>query len=315
MSAPDAVGAYAPGRRIPLGAIIGPLRHGGGDPTWRRDDTGIQLGLLTPHGPVGLHLRLRPGSQADEVHARAWGPGATWSVDHLGDLLGERDDPSGFRPEHPVLQRLHREHAAYRVPRSGLVMATLVPVVIEQRVTGRQAFAAYRALVRAFGARAPGPLGGDGLMVPPTVAAWRRVPSWTWLRAGVDAQRADTVARALSVAARLEECVDLTADQARARLTAVPGIGLWTANEVAQRALGDADALSVGDYHVAKDVTYALEGRVGDDARMVELLEPYAGHRFRVQRLLEHGRVRRPRRGARLTLPTHLPVGGVGRGR
>lgn len=302
---PDGWATYAPGRPVPLGAILGRFTRGPGDPTSVVQGPARFLGRLTPDGPATLRLHQRT---ADVVEVSAWGPGASWAVQQAPALMGAEDDPSGFEPVHPLLRRLHHEHPHDRVPRSGLVVPELVPVIIEQRVTGKQAFASYRRLVAHHGSVAPGPGAGLGLKVPPTVAAWRRIPSWEWLRAGVDAQRSDTIMRALRVAHRLAECVDLSLPDAHRRMRAVPGIGAWTAAEVAQRALGDADAVSVGDFHVAKDVTYALEGRVGDDARMLELLAPYAGHRFRVQALLARTRTSRPRHGPRLSLPTHLPV-------
>ncbi|HRD11344.1 MAG TPA: DNA-3-methyladenine glycosylase 2 family protein, partial [Mycobacterium sp.] len=84
-------------------------------------------------------------------------------------------------------------------------------------------------------------------------------------------------------------------------LTALPGVGIWTAAETAQRAFGDADALSIGDYHIAKMVGWTLIGRPVDDAGMVELLEPVRPHRYRAVRLLEvSGLAVEPRRGARL---------------
>ncbi|WP_018155334.1 DNA-3-methyladenine glycosylase family protein [Demetria terragena] len=302
---PAAEVTYAPGRVVPLRAIIGPMRRGPGDPTFAADGSAILLGQRTPEGPATLRID-QPA--AEVVHLRAWGPGAGWSIRQAPALLGDRDDPSGFAPSHPLLRRLHHEHPHDRVPRSGLVVPELVPVILEQRVTGAQAFAAYRRLVRTYGEVAPGPGATLRLMVAPTVEGWRQIPSWEWLRAGVDAQRSDTVMRALRVAHRLDECVDLPLADAHRRLRAVPGIGAWTVAEVAQRALGDADAVSVGDYHVAKNITYALEGTVGDDARMLELLRPYAGHRFRVQRLIGRSGRGRPRRGPRLSLPTHLPA-------
>ena len=87
----------------------------------------------------------------------------------------------------------------------------------------------------------------------------------------------------------------------------MPGIGVWTAAEVAQRALGDPDAVSYGDYHVAKNIGWALTGSEVDDDGLAELLEPYAGHRYRVQRLLELAGAYRPRRGPRMAPRTHLP--------
>ena len=165
--------------------------------------------------------------------------------------------------------------------------------------------------MRRFGEPAPGPGEHRGLVVPPDAAglgrASRRGSGW---RAGVDpAPVAHRGARGRR-AGRLEECADLPAEQARARLTSLPGVGRWTWAEVAQRALGLPDEVSFGDYHVAKDIGWALTGTPVDDDGLAELLEPYAGHRYRVQRLLELGGHHRPRRGPRMSTPTHLPVRG-----
>jgi 3-methyladenine DNA glycosylase/8-oxoguanine DNA glycosylase len=186
-------------------------------------------------------------------------------------------------------------------------MHALVPAVIEQKVTGQEAFGGYRVLVRRFGSRAPGPGESRGLWVAPGAKEWAAIPSWAWLRASVDGARSGTVLRAAAVAGRLEEAADLPVEQARTRLRAVPGIGVWTMAEVAQRALGDPDAVSFGDYHVAKDLTWALTGEVLDDDALAELLEPYRGHRFRVQQLLGFDGGSRPRRGPRMAPRTHLP--------
>ena len=89
----------------------------------------------------------------------------------------------------------------------------------------------------------------------------------------------------------------------------LPGVGVWTAAEVAQRAFGDADALSVGDYHIPKMIGWTLIGRAVDDAGMLELLEPMRPHRHRVVRLLEvSGLAREPRRGPRLPVQ---PISGL----
>ena len=57
---------------------------------------------------------------------------------------------------------------------------------------------------------------------------------------------------------------------------------------MAVRALGDDDAVSVGDFHIPNLVAWALAGEPrADDARMLELLEPYRGRRALVIRLLE----------------------------
>lgn len=140
------------------------------------------------------------------------------------------------------------------------------------------------------------------MRVIPTPRQWTHIPSWEWHRAGVGPQRSATVVRATRLAGRLEECVDLPLDQAHRRLQLVPGIGAWTSAEIAQRALGDADAVSVGDFHLSKVVGYALAGERGaDDARMLELLEPFRPHRFRAVRLIELVGPRPERRGPRFS--------------
>jgi 3-methyladenine DNA glycosylase/8-oxoguanine DNA glycosylase len=99
----------------------------------------------------------------------------------------------------------------------------------------------------------------------------------------------------------LERLVSWPAARAREALTSLPGVGQWTAAETAQRAFGDADAVSVGDYHIPKMIGWTLIGRPVDDDGMLELLEPMRPHRQRVVRLLEaSGLAYEPRRGARL---------------
>ena len=296
---------YAPAGPLALSAVLGTYRHGGGDPTWARDEAGIWLGRQTPAGPGTLVVRL--DAAAGTVVGTAWGAGADWLLDGLPDLVGARDDWAGFVAHHEQVAAARRANPGWRLGRSRLVLDSLVPAIIEQKVTGKEAFAGYRALVRRFGEPAPGPRAG--LVMAPTAAGWRGIPSWEYLRAGVTPQRSDTIMRVTRVAGRLEEIVGMPLPAARARLLALPGVGVWTAAECTQRALGDPDSPSFGDYHVAKEIGWALLGHdIGDD-ELAHLLEPYAGHRYRVQALLALAGSRRPRRGPRFTLPTHLPEG------
>ncbi|WP_270886462.1 DNA-3-methyladenine glycosylase family protein [Pedococcus sp. 5OH_020] len=297
---------WSPGRPTAVGLIVSAFRRGGGDPTFHADrGAGSWMGLPTADGPATLRLVQR--SDLAEVHATAWGPGAEWVLDHVPSLLGRDDDEGGFVSHHPRVARAHRRYAAWHVPRSALVLHALVPAVVEQKVTGQEAFGGYRMLVHRFGSRAPGPGAARGLWVAPTAQEWAAIPSWEWLRASVDGARSGTVVRAVRAAGRLEATARLPLEEARSRLLALPGVGTWTVAEVAQRALGDADAVSFGDYHVAKDITWALTGEALDDDALAELLEPYRGHRFRVQQLLSLDGAMRPRRGPRMPPRTHLP--------
>ena len=270
-------------------------------------------GALLPEATLGARppeatLRARPpgapGAGAGAVtviRAAAWGPGAAWLLRELPALLGGDDDRAGFAPAHPVLRELSARHPGVRVGRSGRVLEALVPAVLEQKVVGVEARRAWRYLLLKFGDPAPGPAPA-GMRVLPPPAIWRRIPSWEWHRAGVEGVRARTIIGAAEVAGRLEEIVTMPSGAADRRLRSLPGIGVWTSAEVRQRACGDADAVSVGDYHLPSAVGWALAGRVVDDAGMLELLAPYAGHRHRAARLVELGGIRPPRRGPRMSV-------------
>ena len=292
------------------------LRRGPGDPTHRRVGDAYLRATRTPTGPV--LLKILP--QGNEVAARAWGPGAEWALDQLPRLLGEADDPEGFapRPEHGPLVLAHRRWGHYRVGRTDAVFEALAPACIEQVVTGQEAFRAWRLLVREFGEPAPGPATDPGstaygMYVPPAPEVWARVPSWRFLAAGVEQRRSRTLVRTAVRAVALERTLTATYPAADGALRSFPGVGPWTSAEVRQRAHGDPDAWSIGDFHIGRDITYALTGEALDDDACTEILEPYRGHRFRVQTLLTMTGLRMPRRGPRMTLPTHTPYATGGR--
>jgi endonuclease III len=298
---------WRPSWPCPVPQVLGSLRRGAGDPTYLRDPDGtVWKGWRTPEGLVTL--AVRPLDRDGRVTATAWGPGAAWALDGLPELLGAGDDPSGFEPCHEVLATAWRTHPHWRVPRTRLVVDALVPAVLEQKVTGKEAFTSYRRLVTRYGEPAPGAeAAARGLQVMPDAATIRSVPSWEWLRMHVDQARSRTLLRAVEVAPALERLVDVPVAEADRRLRTLPGVGVWTSAEVRSRALGDPDAISFGDYHVAKDIGWALTGRPVDDVALELLLRPYVGHRLRVQVLVGLAGLRRPRRGPRMTLPTHLP--------
>jgi 3-methyladenine DNA glycosylase/8-oxoguanine DNA glycosylase len=299
---------WRPDGPISIAHTLSSLRRGGSDPCFRAvPGQPIWRATRTPLGPVLLRLLTR--SQAGEIEATAWGPGSDWALDGVPDLLGGSDDPSGFtpRPEHPRLLSALRARPDWRVPRSRAVFEALIPAALEQRVTGLEARRAWRTLVVKYGEPAPGPRAEAGLYVPPDPATWRQIPSWAWLKAGVDEARRRAVIAASHVAGRLEETVGLSHEEAARRLRTLPGVGVWTAAEIRQRAHGDPDAFSWGDYHVSRNVSWALTGKVMDDAGCADVIECYRGHRYRVQRLLELDAAHRPRRAPRMTLPTHLP--------
>jgi 3-methyladenine DNA glycosylase/8-oxoguanine DNA glycosylase len=213
-------------------------------------------------------------------------------------LVGIDDDPGRLVPSHRLVGELARRMPGLRLGRTDRVLESLVPAILEQKVTGSEASHGLRGLIRRHGEPAPGPFGLRLLPRPETLAS---LPYYAYHPLGIERRRADAIRWAASRADRLEEIVDLPLEEAYARLRALPGVGAWTAAEVALRALGDTDAVSVGDYHIPNTVAWALAGEPrGDDARMLELLEPYRGQRARVIRLLEAAGVAAPRYGPRM---------------
>ena len=274
--------------------------RGSGDPTFQVDAAGaVWRTSLTPDGPATIRiLAAEPGGT---VTAHAWGPGAGWLLGALPAALGLYDDISAFDPDgHPVLRNAARRHPGFRVGRTGRVMEALVPAILEQKVVSLEAHRAWRILLGRYGSTPPGPA-PRGMRVFPPPRTWRSIPSWEWHQAGVEGVRAQTIIRAATVAGRLELLLDLPGTEAARKLRSIDGIGPWTAAETLQRAAGDADAVSVGDYNLPNAVGWALAGRPRtDDTAMLALLEPYRGHRYRVTRLVELGGLHPPRHGPRL---------------
>jgi 3-methyladenine DNA glycosylase/8-oxoguanine DNA glycosylase len=257
---------------------------------------GVWRATRTPVGPGTERLWL----DGDLLRVEAWGPGADWLCENAADLVGEIADDGGFQPRHPILVELHRRHPGVRIPRTAAVLEAAVPSILEQKVIGIQARYAHRRLLFELGEVAPGPV---ALRMPPTPAALAATPYWVFHRWGVERRRAEIIAGAARHASRLEEAAGMSPPDALRRLTALPGIGPWTAAEIAVVALGDRDAVSVGDFHLPNLVSWALAGESrGSDERMLELLEPYRGHRARVVQLLELAGITAPRRGPRLAL-------------
>jgi 3-methyladenine DNA glycosylase/8-oxoguanine DNA glycosylase len=294
---------YSPAIPVSLSLTLRPLRRGYLDPTFRADASGVWRTLRTPHGAATLHLARCPQG----IEATAWGPGAEWAIAGVPELLGSGDewgelDVSGNAF---LADSLHR-NPGLRLLRTRQVFEMLLAAILEQKVTGKEARHSWRVLITKYGEPAPGPA-PQGMRVFPTAETWRRVPSWEWHRAGVGPQRSDTIMRAAVVAASLERTLEQGRGGAAVEraLRSIHGVGVWTSAETTQRAHGDPDAPSVGDYHLPAVVGWALIGRPVDDDGMLELLAPWAGHRQRIMRLIESSGFAKPRFGPRMTVQDH----------
>ena len=320
MTAPDAVRRVRVPVPVDVALTLRPLQRGAADPTVRATPQGVWLTLRSPAPDVASDGPGRPTSLlvsgvreaaggGTAVTARAWGAGASAAVAGVERLLGLHDDgwdafDALLRPDSgaPALPRHVREarrtRAGLRLPAAGALSRQLLTAVLEQKVTHDQARHGWRTLVR-LAARidddgpAPGPV-PPGMLPPPTPAAVLRIPSWDWhARAWVQPSQSRTVLEVARRAASIDRLGDAVAPGDTAgvaalarRLESVPGIGPWTTAEALQRSHGAADLVSVGDYHLAQYVGQVLTGRRTDDAGMLRLLAPWAGHRQRVVRMI-----------------------------
>ena len=279
---------------LDLARTLWPHLRGLHDPAMRVSGTEVIRATRTADGPATLHIQ-RFG---DRIEVEAWGLGADRALNGAAGYIGLDDDRTGFAPANRLIADLDRRRPGLRIGRSGAVLEALIPAILEQKVTGTEARRAYRGIIARWGEPAPGPF-GLRLLPPPEVLA--SLPYHAFHPIGLERRRADLVRAVAARAPRFEEIVDMPLSAAYARLRAVPGIGPWTAAEVAVRALGDPDAVSVGDYHSPSLVAYALAGeRKATDDRMLELLEPFRGHRARVIRLLEESGIRPEMHGPRM---------------
>lgn len=299
---------WVPGSPVDLVNALGPLSRGSRHRSFRFEQHPPGRSRVawwatsTPEGPGTLRLQVRAADGT--VQGAAWGPGASWLCDGIPSLLGADDDPAGFEPAHPQVAEAWRRARGWRAMRTRRPVEACLLAVFEQKVTGGEAWRAWQVLVGRFGEPAPGPA-PEGMAVVPSARSWRNVTDADFHRAGLTPQRVRTLRVVVSAAAAIERTSELAGADADHVLRALPGVGVWTSAEVRQRAHGDPDAVSFGDFHLAKDLCWWLTGERGDDDRMAELLQPYAGHRYRVQRLLEMSGVSAPRRGPRMAVPHH----------
>jgi 3-methyladenine DNA glycosylase/8-oxoguanine DNA glycosylase len=222
--------------------------------------------------------------------------------------VGLRDDLEGFDPTiHPRIAELARRHPGIRLASAGVIWQELLLVLLGQRVTTEEAVRSWARMVYAWGEPAPGPL---ELRLPPAPSA---VASATYVdlhRFNVERRRADAILLAARRANRLEEAATMTAADARVRLSALPGLGPWTATSVITSSHGDPDTIVLRDYGLPTLVNHAFTGDArrlpadeGGDEIMCRHLAPWTGHRQRIVRLLYTAGVSAPRRGPRARNP------------
>jgi 3-methyladenine DNA glycosylase/8-oxoguanine DNA glycosylase len=276
--------------------VVTTLGLGRSDPTIALDDA-AWIAIRLEAGPATLRFT----AEGPNIVAAAWGSGAAAALEIAPGMVGADDDPRAFGTDHELIGRLARRHRGIRITRSTQVTSSALRAVFGQKVTGKEAKRSYRRMILALGEPAPGP--HPDLVAPPdptAIAALGYEDLHGW---GVERKRADTIIEVARRSKRLEEAAAMDLPDAYQRLLAVRGIGPWSAALVAMEALGDADAVPVGDFHIPNTVAWALAGEPrADDDRMLELLEPFRPHRGRVIRMLKAEGIKAPRFGPRVQL-------------
>ncbi len=294
-ASPDAVDVVMvprPTRLIPSFRLH---RFGPRDPTFLLEAGRWVRAFAGPSGPVTVAMTAL--DRGHRFSVQAWGDDARWALEQAPRWLGVDDDDADFTPEHPLLRRLMRDGWGLRLAPSPSVFDMFVRLVLQQRVAWREAAESFRKLTLRFGQPAPGPY---PLVAALGAAGWRRISLADFAAHDVEAKRARTIRAAAVSAPRFEELPSMSPASANARLRAFPGVGVWTAQGVLGFGLGDPDAVQEQDYDLPRLVSVALSGEPrGDDERMLALLAPYAGQRFRVIRLLMESGIRPPRFGPR----------------
>lgn len=291
MVAPDAEAAFDVEGPYDLLATLRLHRLGTLDPTTRLSATELLRAAWLPAGPATLHAHKEG---PDRIIARAWGPAAEDMIAAAPALLGLSDDPGDFAPEVEPLRRLWKTNRGLRLARVPDPLRVLVQTILEQRVLWKNAARSFKALAERFGAPAPGP--DSTLRVLPEPKKLGRIPLYEFSAMGVEQKRARTVVAVCRSHRRIHELLDMGFEDAERRLRAFPGVGPWTAGFTLGYALGHPDAAPTGDLGLPHTVTYAFTGAPrGDDAQMLELLEPFRPQRFRVIRLLMEAGLHAPR--------------------
>ncbi len=271
------------------------LSQGKFDPAIRIERNEAWQATWMPAGPVTMRLIDRGNALSFE----AWGPGAEDAGERAAGLFGLLDDPDAFRPDHPALVEGYKRRRHHRLTNCGRIVLPMVPIILGQLVTVRDAMRGWTRLCREFGHEAPGPPDAP-VRLPPSPAELAALPMWAYRTCAIGQKHSQIIIRVCQRAKRLEALrVHRPAELAR-RLETLRGIGPWTTGNLLGNALGWPDAVAVGDLHLPKAVCAAMGEPDGDDPKMLELLEPFRPHRKRaVIYLLAGHRTRRthPRAG------------------
>ena len=150
----------------------------------------------------------------------------------------------------PLLTPLVDKDPGRRVPRTVDAPEFAVRAVLGQQVSTQAARTHAGRLVAAYGDPVSDPAGGLTHLFPGTAALASLDPS----RLALPQTRRTTLTSLVGALATGEVDLSLGSDwqQARVRLARLPGLGPWTVEMIAMRALGDPDAFVAADLGVRR---------------------------------------------------------------
>lgn len=273
-----------------LKRTLGLLSLGGNDPTIRLRSHSADLCFLTPEGDVTVSAQHVGESLNVQLH----GDGSRWIQPHLPDCFALHDDTSTFQPD-GRLRKLAADFPGIHLPRLPVVFHRLLQIVLQQLVRWEDAAATWRSMTRQFGNPAPGQ---RNLTMGPAPATLTKVGYYDLVACGALPRQARVILRLAADFNRIQRSADHSVERLTACLRSTRGIGPWTIQYLLGSALGDPDAVLTGDYALPHAVSWFFQRQPrGTDEVMLQLLEPYRGHRFRVQKLLMLSGISAPRRG------------------
>lgn len=281
---------------IDLASTLAPLGVLPGDPTIRLGPGLFQRATQTPDGFASITVTwpAQPTGSTSPVEVTTFGDGAAWLSARAARLIGLEDDITGFDPAEPPLRPLWRRHRGTRITATGTLWHDLACTIVQQRIHRRDAALQWRRFVVGLGTPAAD---GSDLITPPDPATVGRLSYHHLHRCGIERQRADYLINAAREVSRLHHLVDAPLDEALPHLRALKGVGPWTSACLSAFSWGFQDTLVVGDAGIPSMISWLLakEPR-GSDARMLDLLEPYRPHRYRVVQLAFAARSFPPKR-------------------
>jgi 3-methyladenine DNA glycosylase/8-oxoguanine DNA glycosylase len=275
---------------LDLAMTMGLIGMSARDPSFRV--VGRDTVVFATNTPCGA-ASARFARQGRKLVIDAWGDGAAHVLARAAPLAGLHDRPLEFAPDHQGLAALVRRYPGLRLTAGADPVEIAMHAVFGQRVTSHEARQSWSRFARRYGEAAPGPL---GLTAPPRAEVVARLRRDDLLRVGLDLHRSRALIALAGEADRLRAAIG-DVDRVSARLRTLPGIGPWTVALVRHFSYGDARAVPLDDWHIGRDLCFALSGQMrGDDARMLELLAPFAGNEGRVWRLISAAGIHHPRR-------------------